>query len=282
MQDFARFAEGKTRLAERARIMRLETIDDRSRAFPVDARIGNAWTREHYDGDFLLLPSGREGLPAVSLTFVQSRDGNTGADNPADLGGGDTDLHLIYEGLSRVAADAVLAGAATARGDVFFSVWHPQMVALRAELGLPRHPAQVVVSEDGNVDLEGTLLFNVPDARVYILAGMKCEERCRRTLGGRPWIHVIPLRDLPAALGELRQRGIHRISAIGGRSTASALIDAGLAQDVCLTTTSKAGGQPDTPFYRGPRRPSLQPIVRKRSTGTTPGEAIMFEHASIA
>ena len=45
--------------------------------------------------------------------FVQSADGNTGARNPADLGGGETDKHLIYEGLSRVDVDGVLAGAAT-------------------------------------------------------------------------------------------------------------------------------------------------------------------------
>ena len=29
-------------------------------------------------------------MPAVTLVFVQSREGNTGADNPEELGGGDT------------------------------------------------------------------------------------------------------------------------------------------------------------------------------------------------
>ena len=52
------------------------------------------------------------------------------------LGGGETDKHLIYEGLSRVAADAVLAGAETIRGgDIVLSVWHPELVRLRASLG---------------------------------------------------------------------------------------------------------------------------------------------------
>ena len=68
--------------------------------------------------------------------FVQSLDGNTVADDPSDLGGGDTDKHLIYEGLSRVAADAVMAGAATvAGGKIVFSVWHPELVRLRSALG---------------------------------------------------------------------------------------------------------------------------------------------------
>jgi len=51
-----------------------------------------------------------------SLVFVQAADGNTVASDPALLGGGQTDKHIVYEGLSRVAADAVLAGARTVRG----------------------------------------------------------------------------------------------------------------------------------------------------------------------
>ena len=38
------------------------------------------------------------------------------ARNPQTLGGGETDKHLIYEGLARVSADAVLAGSSTVRG----------------------------------------------------------------------------------------------------------------------------------------------------------------------
>jgi len=42
------------------------------------------------------------------------------------LGGGATDDHVVFEGLSRVAADAVLAGARTVHGgNNVFSVWHP-------------------------------------------------------------------------------------------------------------------------------------------------------------
>ena len=31
----------------------------------------------------------------VNLVFVESREGNTGADDPSTLGGGETDQHLI-------------------------------------------------------------------------------------------------------------------------------------------------------------------------------------------
>src|SRR5262249_39553214 len=78
--------------------------------------VGNRWTRTLFDGDFYMSPSHGGRLPACNLVFVQSKDGNTAIRNPAALGGGETDKHLIYEGLSRVAADGVLAGAETVRG----------------------------------------------------------------------------------------------------------------------------------------------------------------------
>jgi hypothetical protein len=123
----------------------------------------------------------RVGLNQNRSLHDQSKDRNTGADNPDDLGGGSTDKHLIYEGLSRVAADGVLAGG-TATGDVFFSVWHPQLVELRRTLGFPEHPAQIVVAGKGPLGLERTRLFNVPELPVFVLLGVKCLESCvRRT-----------------------------------------------------------------------------------------------------
>ena len=88
--------------------------------------VGNAWSKRLFDGPFYLSPIPSAPRPACSLVFVQSSDGNTRTPDPGVLGGGDTDKHLIYEGLSRVAADAVLAGAETVRdSDIVFSVWHP-------------------------------------------------------------------------------------------------------------------------------------------------------------
>jgi riboflavin biosynthesis pyrimidine reductase len=217
--------------------------------------------------------------PAISLVFVQSLDGNTGAANPDDLGGGPTDKHLIYEGVSRVAADAVLAGATTAAGtNVFFSVWHPQLIHLRRELGLPRHPAQIVLSRNGRVDMDRTLLFNVPDVPVFVLAGAACRDRRRQQFADRPWVTVISMdsEDVATAVGRLRhEHGILRISAIGGRAAASSLLDAGLVQDLWLTTAAGPGGDRNTPFYAGQRPPSFDLIVRKRETATA--APIVFE-----
>ena len=124
---------------------RLVTVEDHSDHFPVIG-IGNAWSREHYDGPFHLHEA-PPGYPAISLVFVQTRDGNTCAPNPQALCGGPTDKHLIYEGLSRVAAVGVLAGASSVGHSVLFTVNHPELVALRLDLGFPRHPAQMVMSK---------------------------------------------------------------------------------------------------------------------------------------
>lgn len=276
---FERFVERKTREATAARIEPLATIFD----LHDDRRllaVGNAWTRRHYGGDFGLAVAHQDET-AMSLVFVQSNEGNTGASDPDALGGGATDKHLIYEGLSRVAADAVLAGARTVHAGAFFSVWHPEVIALRRTLGLARHPAQIVVSKEGRVDVDA-LLFDVPEVPAYLIAGDDGALRLRTWLRERPWIRHIPLdaHDLRPAIDRLRvDEGIRRISAIGGRSTATRLVDAGLVQDLYLTTTSRGGGEPGTPWYTGAIAPTLD-VVTKKAWSDGRGD-IVFEHAII-
>ena len=95
------------------------------------------------------------------------------------LGGGEADKHLVYEGLSRAAADGVLSGAATVRGtDLVFSVWHPEMAALRASLGLPRHPMQIVATLHG-MDLEHDLMFNAPELGVTVITAPRARRWSR-------------------------------------------------------------------------------------------------------
>jgi len=257
----------------------LATIEDYSERFPVIG-IGNAWSRLYYDGPFHIFAAPPD-RPAISLVFVQTRDGNTGASNPEDLGGGPTDKHLLYEGLSRVAADGVLAGASSVGHSVFFTVHHPEMVALRQELGFPRHPAQMVMSNDGHFDIDARI-FTTPDVPVYLIAGERCMAKVADAFAKRPWITTIPLGDdLPATFARLRRdHGIRRISAVGGRVTATSLVDAGVVQDIYLTTTAIDGGEPNTPWYAGERRPALDVIVRKREVADD--SPILFEHLAIA
>lgn len=254
------------------------------------AWIGDAWTKELFDGPFYMGSSPEE--PAspklddrpgsqASLVFVQSRDGNTGAADPSSLGAGDTDKHLIYEGLSRVAVDGVLAGAETIRGgDVLFSVWRDELVRLRDGLGKPRHPTQIVATLRG-LAFDDTLLYNVPSVPVIVMTVPGCAALMEKQLAARPWLTPIVMADksdLRRAFQELRRLGIERVSVVGGRTLATSLIDAGLVQDIYLTTSPREGGQPNTPMYPKPLHAEV--IVRKHGTG--PEAGVIFEHKRIA
>lgn len=246
--------------------------------------IENAWSARLFDGPFYRSRAPAvDGAPVTSLVFVQSADGNTVEPDPARLGGGNTDLHLVYEGLSRVDADAVLAGAETARGkDIVFSVWHPELVALRLARRRSRHPAQIVVTSRGDLRFDEGLMFLEPELRVFVITRTATVTHIHRRIAGRPWIEVIdagePL-SFRRALGNLRRRGIEVLSCVGGRQTATALIDEGLVSDLYLTTSARCGGEPHTPYYDGPAPAASRVLVKE---GTGPERGVRFEHLLLA
>jgi len=208
------------------------------------------WSRAAFDGAFYVRQPGPR-FPSCSLVFVRSADGNTGADDPATLGGGATDFHVVYEGLSRVLADGVLAGARTVNsGSQVFSVWHPEMVECRRAAGLPRHPAQIVATQRG-LNLSRGLIFNVPDVPVILLSQAEGVKAMAAELATRPWIRTVVLNgatDLSQAFVQLRVMGLRRISCIGGRTLAAALLARQLVDDTYVTTAAHEGGQTGTPL----------------------------------
>jgi riboflavin biosynthesis pyrimidine reductase len=271
---FDTFAERRTRAALSASIPPYET--DREQPDERMLAIGSDWTRAQFDGAFYVSPAS-SARASCSLVFVQSADGNTGASSPADLGGGATDLHLIYEGLSRVAADAVLSGGETARGGgTVFSVWHPELIQLRASLGLPRHPVQMVATREG-LEVERMLLLNVPHIPAIVLTLAAGAERMRAALRTRPWVTTLVMAErdgLARAFDRLPSLGVRRVSCIGGRHFAGSLLEAGLVDDVYLTTSPRRGGEPDTPLP--PAALAGAVVVRKR--GTREESGVVFEH----
>ena len=239
----------------------------------------NTWSRALFDGAFYRSAApARPGIPITSLVFVQSRDGNTVAADPSTLGGGDTDLHLIYEGLSRVDADAVLAGAATARGkETVFSVWHPELIALRLARGRARHPAQVVVTA-GSLRFDEGLMFQEPSLRVFVITRSGAVKTIEGRLAGKPWIEVIDAGEpvsFASAMEQLFRRGIEVLSCVGGPRTAAALLNEQIVQDIYLTTSAIDAGTPGTPYHGG-RPPRVDRVVLKEGQGIEAG--VRFEH----
>ena len=276
-ERFDAFAAKKTAAALGAPIPPYQTDAEQPRDGML--AIGNDWTRARFGGPFYVsaVPAGRA---SCSLVFVQSADGNTGASRPSDLGGGSTDEHLIYEGLSRVAADAVLSGAETARGGgTAFSVWHPELIRLRESLGLPRHPVQMVATLQG-IDFDHMLPFNLPELRAIVLTVPDAAERMRDALNARPWVTAIVMADrsgLRGAFEQLSRSGVKRISCIGGRRVAATLIDAGLVDDLYLTTAPRPGGEPDSALPAAAFAGAA--VVRKR--GTREDAGVVFEHLAL-
>jgi riboflavin biosynthesis pyrimidine reductase len=276
---FSRYCQRREEMALRAAIPGYTTVG----IGDVSGRLayGSAWSRGKFDGEFYRAPTGRA-LPSVGLVFVRSRDGNTVAANPSLLGGGATDLHLIYEGLSRIDADGVLSGAATvAAPDLVLSVWHPDLVALRLSRGKPRHPRQIVVTARGRLPLDDGLMFQVPDLPVTLITTTAMAPRLRERVGRRSWIDVLDAGEpvnLRAALADLRHRGVEVISAIGGPKTATALLHEHLVSDLYLTTSAIDAGEPNTPYCEQPPG-DLRLLVRKAGRANEAG--VVFDHFAV-
>ena len=254
-------------------------VSTRDAPMPGLTAIGSPWSRAIFNGPFYVTAPGPD-RPACSLVFVQSAEGNTVAPDPSTLGGGVTDQHVIYEGLSRVSADAVLAGARTLYQRALFSVWHPEFVEMRKALGLPRHPTQIVATERG-IDLDAALLFNVPDLPVTIVTTSAGAAAMRARLALRPWVHVvIPEGDSGSAgaFRQLRADGVASISCVGGRTLATVLLQERLVDDVYLTTSPTRGGEPNTPLPQPVFDGSV--VVEKRGTGQEAG--VVFTHLHLS
>jgi riboflavin biosynthesis pyrimidine reductase len=279
-ERFAMFAARKQAEAVAARLSGYHTVDTPRHTHGL-GQIGSPWTSALFDGPFFESPVPAQGLPAMNIVFVQSADGNTGARNPADLGGGATDTHLIYEGLSRVHADAVMTGASTIRdSQMILATWHPELVRLRGSLDLPPYPAQIVATRRGSLGIETALMFNIPELPVFILTTRDGAAALAARINARPWITVVVGPADEHLAGSLRQlcgeHGIRRISCIGGRTLATELRDAGLVQEIYLTTAPQPGGDPGTPFYTGEAALETRLVVRKTGRGDEAG--VVFEH----
>jgi riboflavin biosynthesis pyrimidine reductase len=243
---------------------------------------GNAWTRRLFDGDFHRSagPASPD-LPSVSLIVTEAQPGTEPLTmSPAAAAPfGSTVPHLLHEGLTRVDADAVLGGiAAASSGNRICSVWHPELVKLRAERGLPRHPVQVIVTNSCDVPFDQCLLFHEPSLQVVVVTRSSLVTTARARLRESPWVEVLgagdPL-DLRLALTQLRDRGVAVVSAVGGRRVATSLLDAGLVTDLYITVREPASAASALSFYNGP------PLVRCRllsKAGRGSEGAIRFEH----
>jgi 23S rRNA (uracil1939-C5)-methyltransferase len=147
-------------------------------------------------------------------------------------------------------------------------------------LAMAPHFARVVAVESGNAAVRD-LMFNEPELRVFVLTHTGAVRTVRNRVASKPWIEVIDAGEpvsFRRAFRCLHSRGIEVMSCVGGRRTATALLDEHLVSDIYLTTSATDGGDPNTPYHEGSPL-SLQRTVLQEGRGTERG--VTFEHFRI-
>jgi 5-amino-6-(5-phosphoribosylamino)uracil reductase len=179
----------------------------------------------------------------VLLSAAVSLDGALDDRSPRRLIlSGPEDLDAVDE--LRAGCDAILVGAGTVRADdPRLLVRSGRRRADRVARGLPPSPARVVLTRR---DLD-------PGAAVF--AG----EPAPLLLGG----------ELPDVLAELAGRGLRRVLVEGGASVLSALLAAGLADELRLAVAPVFVGDPAAPRFLGPTGSARRRLLDATAVGDT-------------
>lgn len=167
--------------------------------------------------------------PSVRAGFVLTTDGgiaHDGSSRPLQSPADETVFHVL-----RAVADALLVGAGTARSEGYGPVRpRPEGRAWRADRGLPAQPPLVLVSRSLDLD---------PGARC--LSGPSVVVTCAAAPGRDRFPDVVVAGDdevdLADALRQLADRGLTRLLCEGGPHLLTALLGAGLVDELCLTST---------------------------------------------
>lgn len=167
--------------------------------------------------------------PCVRGGFVLTVDGgiaHDGSSRPLQTPADETVFHTL-----RAVADAVLVGAGTARTEDYGPVRpRPAGAVWRATRGLPPQPPMVLVSRSLDLD---------PAARCF--GGPTVVVTCAAARGADRFPDVVVAGDdevdLPDAVRQLGERGLTRLLCEGGPQLLTAMLQAGLVDELCLTST---------------------------------------------
>lgn len=177
------------------------------------------------DGELLELYADEN--PLLRAGFVLSADG------AAVLDGSSRALQSPADGAAfaalRAVADAVVVGAGTARHERYGPVRpRPDGAAWRAARGLSPRPPLVVVTRSGQLD---------PRTRAEDTVFVTCAAAPAARLPGAIVVGEHDV-DLPAAVAELRGRGLTHLLCEGGPQLLAGLLQHGLVDELCLTTAA--------------------------------------------
>ena len=205
----------------------------------------------------------RPDRPHVFANFVASLDGIVAVDPPrgsgAEIGGGNAQDRAVM-GLLRAVADGVIVGAGNLRaeGD---HVWTAERICpelagpyarLRAALGKPPAPVQVVVTGSGDVDVSRAVLSGAAPSLVVTTASGAARLRAKRATvrlavpaPGTGWI---PLRAILEAAG---LAGGALVLVESGPTSTSRFLEEGAVDELFLTSAPVLVGRAPEPATLG-------------------------------
>jgi riboflavin-specific deaminase-like protein len=175
--------------------------------------------------------------PLLRAGFVLSTDGGIASEGSSRPLSGPAD-RAVFQAL-RATSDAVLVGAGTVRQEDYGPVrLRPQGRAWRQARGSSGLPPLVVVSRRLELD-PSARCFSTTDPPTIVVTCAAAPERARTRLAAVAEVVVAgdETVDLPAALAELRRRGLLRLLCEGGPALLTGLLRAGLVDELCLTST---------------------------------------------
>lgn len=204
-----------------------------------------------------------QGRPMVTLKLAETADGYSAAASPHD-----PRLMITSQAANnrvqvlRAMHDAIMIGAGTALGD-------DPLLTVRLP-GVDRAPLRIVLDTDLRLSLRSRLAVTARERPVLVIAGEGASAQARSALermGVR--IEIAPRRplggvDLSAALSYLASIGLTRIFSEGGPHLGSALVAAGLADEVLLIRGEKPLGRPGLPSLDGDAQALLADATRFR------------------
>jgi riboflavin biosynthesis pyrimidine reductase len=170
------------------------------------------------------------------------------ADGAASLGGATKDLSSDTDrqvfALLRTLADVIVVGAATVAAE-HYKPARPQELWHHLRFGRSATPPIAVITSGLDLDPAGPLIAAAPpDARTIVITTAASPPDIRAELSRNADVIVAGEKtvDLTAAVAALAERGHRRLLAEGGPHLLGQMVEAGLVDELCLTTAPLLAG----------------------------------------
>lgn len=225
-----------------------------------------------YDGYFYAPLPSIPGRPYGTVVVASTLNGKVTFAEPRDIKATFTDYYF-YRELSKVFADAVVAGAETVRGSpdqgrFTMSLYDPELIAFRTRvLYKPRHPLQVVITGSGNIATEKEYIFNLPEFKVLVFTTAQGQAVLSTHRFDKKNVRIVSMgerMDFRAIPNILRTEfAVERMLVIGGASVATQFIDEGVIDEMFITSANTLGDGNARTFYEGKQTWELQTVSLK-------------------